>query len=120
MRAGLLSAVAFVLLGSTVRADLPAPAKKTIDFETDVRPIFVAACYSCHGPQKQKSDFRLDRRAAALKGGDNGLAIVPGKSADSPMIQRVASSSKAERMPPTGPTLMPAQIAILRAWIDQG
>ena len=117
---GPLSVIALCLFGATMGAELPAPVKRVINFETDVRPIFVAVCYSCHGPQKQKSDFRLDRKAAALKGGDNGPAILPGKSADSPLIRRAAGLDKDGRMPPTGPVLTAGQIAVLRTWIDQG
>ena len=50
-----------------------------VDFNKDVEPILAKHCYSCHGPQKQKSDLRLDRKAAAIKGGAEGPAIVPGR-----------------------------------------
>ena len=39
------------------------------DFARDVRPIFEAHCFKCHGPIKQKSGYRLDVRAIALTGG---------------------------------------------------
>ncbi|MBI5775304.1 MAG: hypothetical protein HZA89_16405, partial [Verrucomicrobia bacterium] len=42
-----------------------------VDYTKDIRPIFAAKCYSCHGPEKQKGQLRLDRRADALKGGDS-------------------------------------------------
>ena len=66
-----------------IGADLPPPANRRIDFARDVRPLFVKHCFSCHGPDKQRSGLRLDRKADALKGGDDGAAIVAGKSADS-------------------------------------
>src|SRR5262249_42562079 len=99
---------------------LPAVAaaqpKRPIDFETDVRPIFAKACYSCHGPQKQKSDFRLDQKAAALEGGDNGVAIVPGKAGESALVERIASKNARERMPPKdNAPLTAAEVATIRA-----
>jgi mono/diheme cytochrome c family protein len=95
----------------------PAPA---IDFTRDVQPILAARCTSCHGPAKQRGGFRLDRKADTLRGGDSGPVIVPGKSDASPLIQRVTSGVKGERMPPSGSPLRPDQVALLRAWIDQG
>src|SRR5687767_13198540 len=72
-------------------ANLPPPADRKIDFVKDVRPIFAASCHSCHGPEKQRSEFRLDVREIALKGGDSGKpAILPGDSAGSPLIRYVA------------------------------
>jgi mono/diheme cytochrome c family protein len=98
----------------------PAQPKRPVDFETDVRPIFAKACYACHGPQKQKSDFRLDQRVTALKGGDNGVAIAPGDAANSALIQRVTSKAR-DRMPPKdNPSLTDPEIAMIRSWIDQG
>src|SRR5262245_19163596 len=90
------------------------------DYTRTVRPIFAAHCVKCHGPQKQRGGLRLDQPVAALKGGDSGPAIVPGKAADSPLLRRVGSRDRDERMPPTGEPLSREQIAALRAWNDQG
>src|SRR4051812_29840288 len=46
-------------------------------FETKIRPVLVDSCLKCHGPDKPKSNLRLDSRAAALAGGDQGAAVVP-------------------------------------------
>jgi hypothetical protein len=99
---------------------LPKPTTRQIDFVKDVQPIFEAKCLSCHGPKKQESAYRLDHKASALKGGDLGRAIVPGKSADSPLIRYIAGLDPDLKMPPEGERLTAAQVAILRAWIDQG
>jgi mono/diheme cytochrome c family protein len=101
-------------------AKLPPPVDRKVDYARDVQPIFAAHCYMCHGDKKQRSSFRLDRKADAMKGGDIGEPIVPGKSADSPLIQYVAGVDKNLTMPPKGERLTAEQIGILRAWIDQG
>ena len=101
-------------------AKLPPPVDRKVDYAKDVQPIFAAACYSCHGDKKQRSSFRLDRKADALKGGDIGKPIVVGKSVESPLIHYVAGLDKNLKMPPKGDRLSAAQIGILRAWIDQG
>src|SRR5579859_1129080 len=93
---------------------------QTVDFAKEIRPLFAARCYSCHGPEKPKNGLRLDSKAAAMSGGDSGKAILPGKSPASLLIQRVSSADKRERMPPTGDPLTTAQIAMLKSWIDQG
>ena len=49
-------------------------------FESKVRPLLVEHCYECHSAQSKvlKGNLRLDSRAAALVGGDSGVALVPG------------------------------------------
>ncbi len=108
------------LASSALAAELPPPATRKIDFERDVRPLFVQHCYACHGSEKQKAGLRLDRKSDAMKGGDDGKVIVVGKSAESPLV-RLAAGLEADRvMPPKGLRLTAGQVGILRAWIDQG
>ncbi|HUQ67951.1 MAG TPA: PSD1 and planctomycete cytochrome C domain-containing protein, partial [Planctomycetaceae bacterium] len=106
------------LLTATVSAAEP-PARK-IAFETDVRPILVKACWSCHGSDAQEGGLRLDRKDRALDGGDNGRVIVPGKSADSKLIHLITGADPKKVMPPDDERLSAAEVDILRAWIDQG
>ncbi|HZV07178.1 MAG TPA: PSD1 and planctomycete cytochrome C domain-containing protein [Gemmataceae bacterium] len=115
---GLLSPALLMIGSSCAGAEprLPPVAARRVDFAKDVQPILAASCYSCHGEKKRKGDLRLDRKASALGGG----VIVPGKSADSLLIQRVAGLDPDTKMPPKGPGLNAEQVGILRAWIDQG
>jgi hypothetical protein len=92
----------------------------SVDFARDIRPILEERCYSCHGPEKQKSGLRLDRKASALKGGESGPVIQPGKSAESKLIQLVSGADPEKVMPAKGPRLTVQQVTLLRAWIDQG
>ncbi len=102
-------------------AELPPAATRPVDFARDVQPLFARHCYSCHGPEKQKGQLRLDRKADALKGGDSHAPdILPGRSAESPLIRFVAGLDKDLLMPPKGERLSTEQISLLRAWIDQG
>lgn len=102
----------------------PAPPPRPVDFARDVEPILKDHCLICHGPKKQKSDFRLDSREAALRGGASGAApIVVGKSADSRLIRFVAGLDADMVMPPadSGKARLTAeQVSLLRTWIDQG
>ncbi len=91
-----------------------------ISFVRDVQPIFAARCVSCHGPKKQSSAFRLDVSESAFKGGEIGRAIVPGNSAESPLISYISGGDDSIRMPPSGDRLTADEIAVLRNWIDEG
>jgi mono/diheme cytochrome c family protein len=109
---------------SAVRAEpapLPPPSAHPVDFIQDVQPILASTCLSCHGPEKQRADYRLDVKSTALTGGaDHAPNIIPGNSAESPLIQFVASLDPDQRMPPKKDPLTPTQIGILRRWIDDG
>ncbi len=96
-----------------------------IEFARDVRPIFESHCISCHGLQKQESNFRLDLRSSAMEGGDFGEpAIVPGNADESPLIQYVSGDDSDLMMPPESAVdtkaLTPQQINTLKTWIAHG
>ncbi|MEO5803346.1 MAG: DUF1549 domain-containing protein, partial [Verrucomicrobiota bacterium] len=99
---------------------LPPAATRKIDFVKEVQPILKENCFSCHGPKKQEAELRWDAKEIALKGGEHGAVIVPGKSAESKMIQLVAGLDPENVMPKKGERLTAEQIGVLRAWIDQG
>ena len=101
-------------------AKLPAPSKATVDFMRDVKPIFDSACVKCHGKGKDKGGFSLETRESFNKGGDTGAPAVPGKSAESLLIELVSGFDPEIVMPKKGSKLKPEQVALLRAWIDQG
>lgn len=119
---------AAMIFGNWLRADetpsavrkLPAAVDRKVDFEKDILPILSAHCHDCHGADLREAGLRLDRRSAALAGGDSGKSIVAGKSAESRLIHYVAGLNPNMVMPPDGDPLSPEQIGLLRAWIDQG
>ena len=93
---------------------------RKVDFGADVQPILKKRCEACHGAAQQISGLRLDQREGAMAGGYSGPVIVPGKSAESKLIQRVTGAPGVMVMPPSGPRLTPEEIGVLRAWIDSG
>ena len=103
-------------------ARLPIPAERRVDFATDIRPLFDRSCMKCHGDIRPKSDYRMTSREAALAGGELGVAILPGDSADSPLVHYIAGLVEDMEMPPKGkaPSLSPKEISLVRGWIDQG
>jgi len=91
-----------------------------IDFVSDIRPIFVEHCYSCHSGSEQESGLRLDLKSAAVRGGDkHGPDIVAGDAAKSPLLGFVNSTDQTKRMPPDY-ALDTKQIEKLKQWIEQG
>ncbi len=115
---GLATAAALVAAEAPT---LPPAATRPVDFARDVRPILQEHCVSCHGPEKQRGGYRLDVKSIALTGGDGSAPnVLPGKSAESPLIRFVAGLEEDMLMPSKGDPLTPEQIGILRAWIDQG
>ncbi len=90
------------------------------DFRRDVEPILAKRCAPCHNAALSQNGVRFDDRKAALAGGYSGPVILPGKPDESKLIQRVTAPDKRLRMPPAGPPLGPAEIAVLRNWIQGG
>ena len=104
----------------------PVADKKGVTYTADIKPIFDRACTKCHGAEKQKGKLRLDSLEAALKGGDDGKVIEPGKSAESMLVHNIAQVGDEDMfMPPPDnkdkiPPLTKAEVGLVRAWIDQG
>ena len=90
-------------------------------FETNIRPLLVQRCYSCHSlkAQKQEGGLLLDSPDAWMRGGDRGAAIVVGDPAASLLIKAVHYNDPDLLMPPTE-RLNDDDIAKLEAWIKMG
>lgn len=99
---------------------LPPVAQSKIDFAKDIAPILKARCVTCHNGKLQSGGLPLDSRSVALAGGYSGPVILPGRSAESRLIQLIAGLQKDMVMPMGGSRLTSEQIGLLRAWIDQG
>lgn len=97
---------------------------QTLDYQRDIQPLLAEKCLHCHGTDAatRQGGLRLDDAAAAHRGGDSGVAIVIGKSNESPLIQRIHSSDADMVMPPPkeGKPLTDREKKLLADWIDQG
>ncbi|WP_437205690.1 DUF1553 domain-containing protein [Planctomicrobium sp. SH664] len=115
---GLLVGAGLVACGGLSGA-IAADATRPLSFERDIRPIFRAHCFMCHG-EAGHTEGSLDVRLRRLlvTGGDSGAAIVPGKPDESLLIERVRSGE----MPPGKETakVTPAELATLERWIAEG
>ncbi|MEO7318412.1 MAG: DUF1549 domain-containing protein, partial [Chthoniobacteraceae bacterium] len=108
--------IGFVITALSARGIEPSADER---FHTEVWPLLERTCLRCHGGEKQKSGLRLDSREAALKGGESGAALVPGKPADSLLLQLVRHADADREMPPKE-KLLEAEIASLERWIADG
>ena len=100
----LLSAFALLFARPTVAAEPPA-------FNAQIRPLFKANCFECHGEgEKLKGDLDLRLRRFAAKGGTTGPAFVEGNPGASLLLEKVASGGYV--IPPKKPaTPAPAKPA---------
>jgi len=94
-------------------------APQIIDYDLQIHPIFAAKCFACHSQEKRSGGLSLYTYEDVLNGGRNGGTVRPGKSADSLLMLRVTGETQ-PRMPLVGTPLSDAEIALVRAWIDQG
>ncbi len=117
MRLSSLSLVCGVALVAT-----PVFAAEPVDFTRQIKPILEVHCVKCHSGEKPKGRLVLETRAGALKGGDNGTALTPGKPGDSPLYtSTVLPPDNDNIMPPSKePPLKKEQTELLKAWITQG
>ncbi|HSU65273.1 MAG TPA: c-type cytochrome domain-containing protein [Tepidisphaeraceae bacterium] len=113
-----------------------ARAADQVDFNKDIKPIFKESCIRCHQVTEQhkkaSAGFRLDSRAAALKGGENGKDkdIIPGNGKDSVLYKLLLGSVNVDGedvdampKPKKGEkfkALPDAKIELIKKWIDQG
>ena len=113
LAARLFVALVVALTVTTVQAKDGIP-----EFDSDILPIFQTSCLQCHG-QGAASPAGLDLQTlpSVLKGGGNGPVIVPGKSDQSVLFQRVVNHT----MPPKGiAEVSDSDIQKLKKWIESG
>ena len=94
-------------------------------FERNIRPVLTEKCYKCHSNRpdsKVKAGLSLDTREALMKGGDSGVCIVPGKPAESLLMDTLHGKDPDQLMPPEkdGGKLPADVIANFDKWIRMG
>ena len=110
--------IAIVLcVGASLAAAEP-PAAGELRFERDVRPILKKHCFHCHGLEKVEGSLDLRMVRLMQQGGDSGTSLVPGKAAESLLVERVRSGE----MPPEEVTLRPTpgEIELITRWVNEG
>jgi mono/diheme cytochrome c family protein len=109
--------IALAMIAATAElADAQDTGSTNVDFNKQIRPIFTRHCTACHGGVKQAAGFSFVRAELAMD------SIEPGDADASYLFERVIEEDDENRMPPPehGPRLSDDEVALLRAWIDQG
>lgn len=92
---------------------------QVVSFRKQVQPILAGKCLACHGPDEnaREAGLRLDTESGA-----KDSMVVPGKSDESELIERINSDDPDVVMPPPGhgKPLSPIEKKVLKDWIDQG
>lgn len=118
-------AIALIVHGQLAIADEPRSAIEAASndqaalFSKQVLPLLRTRCLTCHGPEKQEGGLRLDSLDAAIKGGDQGAAIVPGDTENSLFVKAITFADPDLQMPPKQ-KLSDAEISVLKQWIQDG
>ena len=99
----------------------PAGRKKAseISFVKQVAPILNSKCGRCHGGNRASGQLSLGSYAGMIKGGSNGLLLVP-KNPNASLIMRRLTAPAAQRMPRNAPALSKQELQTIAAWITQG
>jgi mono/diheme cytochrome c family protein len=107
-------------------APAPAPAAGSADaaadefFEKSVRPLLADRCWRCHGDERQKSELRLDSRAALLAGGKHGPAAVEKRPEESLLIQAIRRDGERKMPPSQDDALDEKQVGAIVRWVELG
>ena len=85
-------------------------------FRETIIPIFTNHCLECHDTNTREGALDLSRKDAAFKGGDSGVAIVPGNAEESNLWESVHF----EDMPEDRPPLSQEEKDQIAQWINDG
>lgn len=88
-------------------------------FELKIRPVLADTCLKCHGGAKTSNGLKVDSRAALLKGGDTGPALVTGQPTKSLLVKALQHTDEHLKMPPDK-KLADTAIADFTQWIRDG
>ena len=109
------------LSGWSLASAAESQTAATVSFYKDIRPIFQAQCQGCHQPAKAGGAFVMTEFAKLVRGGESGSkAIVPGKPAESYLIEQITPKSGKAEMPREKPPLSTVEIDLITRWIAQG
>lgn len=123
----LLSAAVIIIVSMAGPIGAPCLGDETADvqFDQQIRPLLVRACFRCHGPDsgERQGDLALHSRETATSALPSGhTAIVPGHPEQSELARRIMSTDPDIIMPPPDAreVLSDKEKQLLTDWISQG
>ena len=122
--AGVGVVAAAALAGSWLRPVTAQEGANTPAFYTEkVRPILQTNCGKCHFDVNHKGGLSLMTKASTLKGGRDGVVIVPGDPANSVLVKLIRHEGPPDDpkpMPPKSPKISDADVATIEQWVKAG
>ncbi len=89
------------------------------DFEADLQPVFRKYCLDCHAHGVKMGSLDLETIGGIRTGGNHGQIVVPGKAEESRLFL-MSAGKKEPFMPMDGRSLAPAELDVIRKWINAG
>lgn len=102
-----------------------------VSFKTEIMPIIKRACLPCHAEDNfNPSELSLDSYELLMDGGKHGVPVIPGKPAESILLQKLRQNPPfGDRMPldpkrkkgePSSARLSDEEITLFETWVSQG
>lgn len=121
----------FVTAAYSAYAETPAPTpiadahrSTPVSFTNEILPILQKNCLACHNAKDAENGLSLESAEAVRKGGADGPVLMPGKGAESRLLQLAARQQEPIMPPPDNKVgavaLTPEQLGLLKLWIVQG
>jgi uncharacterized membrane protein/mono/diheme cytochrome c family protein len=101
----------------------PIPnVQEAMAYSDIIQPLLQTKCYACHGKNKQKGKLRMDDSLRLMKGGKDGVVIIPGNADKSEIVRRISLPREDDdHMPPKEKSQLSEQeIALIHWWIASG
>ena len=92
------------------------------DYRDKVYPILKNNCFRCHSGMNHRGGLSMNTRESLLKGGRDGVVVIPGKPETSLLVDLVRHEGpKNDPMPmPPKSKLSDADIHVLTQWVKDG
>ena len=87
-----------------------------VSYASQVAPLFMDQCVSCHGDETQEAGLALHTYEATMKGSEYGTVIEAGNPDGSLLLDMIAAGE----MPQEADALDAEQVALIRSWIAAG
>tara|TARA_B100001029_G_C15058985_1_gene456768 strand:+ start:1175 stop:1804 length:630 start_codon:yes stop_codon:yes gene_type:complete len=91
----------------------------SLDYETDIQPIFNANCMGCHAGS-YAGGLQLGSYSELMSGGNHGNSVIPYDSENSILYQKISGNQTfGNQMPPSN-LMYQTSIDLIAQWIDNG
>ncbi len=92
-----------------------------VDYLRQVKPLFTQYCVQCHGADKEEAGLRVDTVEAMRLGGVSGSMLRRQSNGETLLLQVITDAHEdIPAMPYKKTPLDGDQIALLKAWLEQG